>query len=398
MEKAKFKLAKRMEFLKASEIRELLKLAQQGDIISFAGGLPAAELFPAREMSEITRRVLETEGCTALQYSATEGDPVLRNHIAERMNKHQQTRVTADDILITSGSQQGLEFSAKIFVDKGDVVLCESPTYLGAINAFQGYQPRFVEVDTDDDGMIPAALEKALSENENVKFIYAIPDFQNPSGRTWSLERRQMLVDLAVKYNVPVVEDSPYAELRFEGEPLPALMALDKNDMVIFLGTFSKTFCPGLRCAWLAAPKDLLRRYVMVKQGADLHTSTLIQRQVATYLDVYGLDDNIQKVIKVYRDRRDLMLKVLGDNLPDSVTFTRPEGGLFLWVTFPEQVNARDLLEKCLAQQVAFVPGGAFYPNPGNENHARLNFSCMSSEKIEEGTKRFCKAVTEFLA
>ena len=175
-------------------------------------------------------------------------------------------------------------------------------------------------------------------------------------------------------------------------------MALDKNDMVIFLGTFSKTFCPGLRCAWLAAPKDLLRRYVMVKQGADLHTSTLIQRQVATYLDVYGLDDNIQKVIKVYRDRRDLMLKVLGDNLPDSVTFTRPEGGLFLWVTFPEQVNARDLLEKCLAQQVAFVPGGAFYPNPGNENHARLNFSCMSSEKIEEGTKRFCKAVTEFLA
>jgi DNA-binding transcriptional MocR family regulator len=396
METANLKLAKRMQFLKASEIRELLKLTARPEVISFAGGLPAAELFPARAMAEITRRVLETEGCKALQYSATEGDPVLRHHIAERMNAKQQTRVTGDDILITSGSQQGLDLSAKLFVDEGDVILCESPTYLGAINAFTAYQPRFVEVPTDDEGMIPVALERALSEHERVKFIYAIPDFQNPSGRTWSLDRRRALLELAAAHGVPVIEDSPYAELRFEGEPLPALKALD-DENVVFLGTFSKIFCPGLRCAWLAANPELLRRYVMVKQGADLHTSTLVQRQVASYLDLYGLDDNIAKVIGVYRERRDLMIGVLEAELPASVTFTRPEGGLFLWATFGEEVNTRRLLEKCLEQDVAFVPGGAFFPTGDHENTARLNFSCMQPERIVEGSHRFCRVVKEFV-
>jgi len=391
------KLADRMKFLKASEIRELLKLTQRPEVISFAGGLPAAELFPAREMAEVTRRILETEGCKVLQYSTTEGDTVLRHHIAERMNVHQQTRASAERIMITSGSQQGLDLSGKIFLNEGDVVLCESPTYLGAINAFVAYGPRFVEVPTDDEGMLPDALEQALADHADAKFIYAIPDFQNPSGRTWSLARRQALVDLAARFAVPVIEDSPYAELRFEGEPLPALMALDRSENVVFLGTFSKTFCPGLRCAWLAAPEDLFLRYVMAKQGADLHTSTLIQRQVATYLELYGLEGNVQRVIEVYRERRDLMVGILAQELPDGVRFTRPEGGLFLWVTFPPQVSARDLLVKCLEEDVAFVPGGAFFPNGGNENTARLNFSCMPPECIAEGTHRFCKVVREFL-
>jgi DNA-binding transcriptional MocR family regulator len=390
-------LAHRMQFLKASEIRELLKLTQKPEVISFAGGLPAAELFPAREMAEVTRRILETEGCKVLQYSTTEGDPLLRRHIAERMNSHQQTRVTADQVMITSGSQQGLDLSGKIFLDEGDVVLCESPTYLGAINAFRAYGPRLVEVPTDEAGMIPAALERALAELPRVRFIYAIPDFQNPSGRTWTVERREALLELAARFNVPVVEDSPYAELRFEGEPLPALMALDRHDLVVFLGTFSKTFCPGLRCAWLAAPPDLFARYVMVKQGADLHTSTLVQRQVATYLELYGLDENIGKVIEVYRERRDLMVSILERELPEGVSFTRPEGGLFLWVTFPPSVNTRELLERCLERDVAFVPGGAFFPDSGHENTARLNFSCMPPEKIAEGSHRFCQAVREFL-
>jgi DNA-binding transcriptional MocR family regulator len=391
------KFASRMKFLKASEIRELLKLTQRPEIISFAGGLPAAELFPAREMAEVTRRVLETEGCKVLQYSPTEGDPVLRHHIAERMNHQQQTRVTADQIMITSGSQQGLDLSGKIFLDPGDVVLCESPTYLGAINAFRAYGPRLVEVPTDDEGMLPDALDQALQNEPNVRFIYAIPDFQNPSGRTWSLARRQALIELAARHAVPVIEDSPYAELRFEGEPLPALQALDQHGLVVFLGTFSKTFCPGLRCAWLAAPEDLFDRYVLVKQGADLHTSTLVQRQVATYIDLHGLDQNIQRVIAVYRERRDLMMGILERELPEGVTFTRPEGGLFLWVTFPGRVNARELLQACLEQDVAFVPGGAFFPDTGHENTARLNFSCMPPERIEEGSRRFCKVVREFL-
>ncbi|MEZ4387749.1 MAG: PLP-dependent aminotransferase family protein [Candidatus Krumholzibacteriia bacterium] len=392
-----FRLARRSARLKASEIRELLKLTARPEIISFAGGLPAAEMFPAAEMAEITRRVLETEGCKALQYSSTEGDPALRRHIAERMNRKQRTRVDAADILITSGSQQGLDFAGKLFLDPGDVVLCESPTYLGAINAFAAYEPTFVEVPTDADGMVPEALEQALATRDNVKFIYAIPDFQNPSGRTWSLARRQALVELAARHGVPIVEDSPYAELRFEGEPLPALHAVDTHGNVIYLGTFSKTFCPGLRCAWLSAPRLLLDRFVMVKQGADLHTSTLIQRQVASYLDLYGLDDNIARVVKVYRQRRDLMLDVFAAEMPDRVRFTRPDGGLFLWLELPEQLNGRDLLERCLAQHVAFVPGGAFFPNGGRENTARINFSCMPPERIEEGSHRLCRVIRECL-
>ncbi len=398
MAQARPPVASRMQHVKASEIRELLKLTARPGVISFAGGLPAAELFPAAQLVEIARTVLETEGSRALQYSTTEGDPDLRRLIAGRINAKQQTRVTADEVLITSGSQQGLEFTGKLFLDPGDVILCESPTYVGALNAWRPYEPRFVAIETDDEGMIPAAVEAALAANERVKFIYAIPDFQNPSGRTWSLARREALIELATRFNVPVIEDSPYAELRFEGEPLPALKALDRADLVVFLGTFSKTFCPGLRCAWLAAPADFVRRYALIKQGADLHTGTLIQRLVATYLERHDLDDNIARVIEVYRQRRDLMVATLAAELPAGVAFTRPHGGLFLWVTFPPRVNGRDLLARCLQEDVAFVPGGAFFPDPGHEHHARLNFSFMPPDRIEDGARRFCKAVRAFLS
>lgn len=398
MTREPYRLARRTSRLKASEIRELLKLTARPEIISFAGGLPAAELFPAAEMAEVTRRVLATEGCKALQYSATEGDPTLRHHIAERMNHTQQTRVQPDGILITSGSQQGLDLTGKILLDPDDVVLCESPTYLGAINAFAAYEPDFVEVATDSDGMVPAALERALDRHDRARFIYAIPDFQNPTGRTWTLERRQALVDIAARHNIPVIEDSPYAELRFEGEPLPALHGLDTHDNVVFLGTFSKTFCPGLRCGWLAAPPALFDQYVMAKQGTDLHTSTLIQRQVAGYLELYGLDDNVEKVVEAYRQRRDLMLGVFDAEMPAGVQYTRPAGGLFLWLEFPQHVSSRELLAKCLEKHVAIVPGGAFFPTGGHDNTARVNFSCMPPEKIVEGAERLCGVVRAFLA
>jgi len=398
MSRPPFRLARRTSRLKASEIRELLKLTARPEIISFAGGLPAAELFPAAEMAEVTRRVLATEGCKALQYSATEGDPTLRHHIAERMNLTQHTRVQADGILITSGSQQGLDLTGKILLDPDDVVLCESPTYLGAINAFAAYEPTFVEVATDAEGMVPTALEAALATHDRAKFIYVIPDFQNPTGRTWTLERRQALVDLAARHNVPVIEDSPYAELRFEGDPLPAVHAVDTHDNVVYLGTFSKTFCPGLRCAWLAAPPALFDQYVMAKQGTDLHTSTLIQRQVAGYLELHGLDDNIEKVIAAYRQRRDLMLGVFDAEMPAGVRYTRPAGGLFLWLEFPEHVSSRELLVACLEKHVAIVPGGAFFPAGGHQNTARVNFSCMPPERIVEGAQRLCGVVREFLA
>jgi len=384
-----------MAELRASEIREILKLTQRPEVISFAGGLPAAETFPAEDLAGVTARVLSEDGPRALQYSPTEGFPPLRKEIADRMNSKLGTNVEASEILITSGSQQGLDFTGKILLDPGDVVLCESPTYLGAINAFKAYEPQFVEIETDDDGMVVSDLERRLSGIPNARFIYVIPDFQNPSGNTWSLERRKGVMDLARRFEVPVIEDSPYAEVRFEGQSVPPLKSLEGNEWVVFLGTFSKVFCPGLRLGWLSAAPELFQKYVFVKQAADLHTSTLGQMQLAGYLETYGLDRNIQGVIDLYRSRRDVMLRTMEAEFPDGITWTRPEGGMFLWITLPESLNAREILELCLVEDVAFVPGGAFFPNGGHENTLRMNYSTSSTERIEEGVKRMAKVLRQ---
>jgi 2-aminoadipate transaminase len=387
------KMATRMAELRASEIREILKLTQRPEVISFAGGLPAPETFPAKELAEVTATVLADSGAKALQYSPTEGFPPLRQAIADRMNGKLGTAVEQSEILILSGSQQGLEFTGKILLDPGDVILCESPTYLGAINAFKAYEPRFVEVETDDDGMVPSDLERRLGEIPNVRFIYVIPDFQNPSGRTWSLERRKSLMALARRFEIPVIEDSPYTELRFEGEPVPPLKSLEGSEWVVFLGTFSKVFCPGLRLGWLAAAPELFQKFVFVKQAADLHTSTLGQMQLSGYLDRFGLDGNVKAVIDLYRKRRDVMLRSMENLFPEGISWTRPEGGMFLWVTLPEDLNARDLLVQCLEEDVAFVPGGAFFPNGGHENTLRMNYSTSSEERIEEGVARMARVL-----
>ncbi|RLE27857.1 MAG: aminotransferase [Acidobacteria bacterium] len=389
------KMARRMAELRASEIREILKLTQRPEVISFAGGLPAAETFPAEDIAGVTTKVLSEDGPRALQYSPTEGFPPLRQAIADRMNAKLGTAVDSSEILITSGSQQGLDFTGKILLDPGDVVLCESPTYLGAINAFKAYEPQFVEIETDDDGMVVSDLERRLSGIPNARFIYVIPDFQNPSGNTWSLERRKGVMDLARRFEVPVIEDSPYAEVRFEGQSVPPLKSLEGNEWVVFLGTFSKVFCPGLRLGWLSAAPELFQKYVFVKQAADLHTSTLGQMQLAGYLETYGLDRNIQGVIDLYRSRRDVMLRTMEAEFPDGITWTRPEGGMFLWITLPESLNAREILELCLVEDVAFVPGGAFFPNGGHENTLRMNYSTSSTERIEEGVKRMAKVLRQ---
>lgn len=388
--------AKRMDNIKASEIRELLKLTQKPEIISFAGGLPAPELFPVEEMKEITKEVLDEQGVKALQYGPTEGYEPLRKSIAERLSKL-GVEATSENILIISGSQQGLDFSGKIFLNPGDVVLCESPSYLGAINAFKSYQPKFIEVPTDKDGMIVEELEKIMSTTENIKMIYVIPDFQNPSGRTWSVKRRKGLVEIANKYNIPIIEDNPYGELRFEGEIPPSIKHFDTEGNVVFLGTFSKTFCPGLRLGWVCAHKDVLNKYIMVKQGADLQTSTIAQMQVAKFLEKYDLDKHIEKIKDVYRKRRDLMLKTMEEEFPEGIEFTYPEGGLFTWVILPEHINARELAIKALEKKVAFVPGGSFFPNGGNENTFRLNYSNMDEKRIVIGIKRLAEAIKSMM-
>ena len=387
------RFARRMEALKASEIREILKVTQRPEVISFAGGLPAPELFPVRRLAAATQEVFEEEGTRALQYSTTEGHPPLRRKIAERMSASWGAQVTPEQVLVTSGSQQGLDLTGKLFLDEGDVVLCESPTYLGALSAWNVMRPRWVEVATDDDGMDPAALESKLRAHPNAKAIYVIPTFQNPSGRTWSLERRRRFMEVVERHDVWVVEDNPYGELRLEGESVPSLKSFDTKGCVVARGTFSKVFCPGLRIAWVAADLSVIEKLVILKQGADLQTATLSQLQVNRYLEENDLDADIAKIVPVYRERRDAMLSALEQEMPPGVRWTRPQGGLFLWMTLPANLNARTLLDECVRQNVAFVPGGAFFPNGGNENTLRLNYSNMPIERIREGVKRLAASV-----
>lgn len=390
-----FRLSERMNHLKASEIRELLKLTEEPDIISFAGGLPAPELFPIEEMKVISHKVLNDEGKAALQYGPTEGYTPLRKIIAEQRMKAVGVNASYENILITNGSQQGLDFTGRVFLDKDDIVICESPSYLGAINAFKAYMPKFVEIPMDDNGIIIEELEKALEKHPNAKFIYTIPDFQNPTGKTLSFERRVKMLELAEKYNIPIIEDNPYGELRFEGDMIPSIKSLDKKGLVIYLGTFSKTFCPGLRLGWICADKDILNKYIIVKQGADLQSSSISQREAAAFMQVYNLDEHINKIKEVYRRRRDLMIDMIKKEFPENIKYTYPNGGLFTWVTLPEGIDAAELLKIALRDKVAFVPGGSFFPNGGHPNHFRLNFSNMPEDKIIEGIKRLGKVLKE---
>jgi len=392
------RFAKRMEALNGSEIRELLKLIEKPEVISFAGGLPAPELFPIEEMKEISRIVLEESGTQALQYSTTEGFQPLREQIARRMNSKNKTNVTKDDILITNGSQQGLDFAGRVFLNEGDVVLCESPSYLGAINVFKSYGSKFIEVPTDKDGMIMEELEKILEVTENVKMIYVIPDFQNPTGITWTLERRKKFIEIISKYEIPVLEDNPYGELRFEGESLPSLKSMDKKGLVIFLGTFSKILCPGYRLGWTCASQNILKKFIFVKQVADLQASSISQIEVSKFIDLYNLDNHVKKINEVYARRRDLMLETMKEEFPEGVEYTYPEGGLFIWVELPKHLDSRIIMKDCLANNVAYVPGWSFFPNGGTENCFRLNYSNMSDDRIVEGIKRIGLVLRKYMA
>ena len=390
-----YKFASRMDRMKASEIRELLKLTAKPEIISFAGGLPAPELFPVKEIAQVSHDLVLKEGQKLLQYATTEGRPTLREKIAKRMTEKYGTPVDMNDILITTGSQQCLDFAGKLFLDPGDVVLCESPSYLGALNAFNAYQPVFKEVPTDGEGIIPEELDKILATTPKCKFIYVIPDFQNPTGICWSLERRKKFIEVINKYDLPVFEDNPYGELRYRGESFPTLKSMDTKGLVSFLGTFSKIFCPGLRLGWIAGPHTIVEKFVMIKQSADLHTSNFDQGVADAYMDTYDLDAHVKEIVELYGHRRDLILKTMEEEFPEGVEFTRPDGGLFLWVTVPEGVSARKVFDKCIEQKVAAVIGDAFYPNDKTDRSLRVNYSCMPDDKIVEGVKRMARAIKE---
>ena len=385
--------AKRMEQLTQSDIGDLLKLIAQPDIISFAGGLPAAELFPVEQLRQACDAVLDQIGQVACQYSSTEGFPGLREKIAQRMKDKNNIETDADHILITSGSQQGLDFAGRVFLDKGDVVLMESPSYLGAINAFKGCEPTFLEVPTDDGGMNVEALEKILSTTENVKMIYVIPDFQNPTGRTWTLERRQKFMEVVNRYEIPVIEDNPYGELRFENDTLPALKSMDPKGLVVYLGTFSKILVPGYRLGWVCASDEILSMFNFIKQGADLQTPTVTQLEVNQFMEMFDLDEHVDVIRETYRHRRDVMMEAMETYFPKEVKFTHPDGGLFTWVELPDYINSRDMAVQCLEKKVAYVPGDSFFPNGGKYNCFRMNYSGMPDDKIVAGIQAIAEVI-----
>ncbi|MCD8267401.1 MAG: PLP-dependent aminotransferase family protein [Parabacteroides sp.] len=394
----KLSFAKRMSYIKASEIREILKVTEQEDVISFAGGLPAPELFPIDEINEINQIVLKDAGTKALQYTTTEGYVPLREWIAKRMNERLGTVLDKDNILITHGSQQGLDLSGKVFLDEGDIVVCESPIYLAAISAFKAYGCHFIEIPTDEHGMVMDVLEDVLSRTENIKLIYVIPTFQNPTGKTWSLDRRRKLAKLSSKYGVAVIEDNPYGELRFEGESLPSVKSFDTVGNILCTGSFSKIFCPGFRIGWIAGDKDIIRKYVLVKQSMDLQCNTIAQMTIAEYLKRYDIDKHIGKIVAVYKRRRDIALECMERYFPDTVKFTRPEGGLFTWVELPEGISAREILERCLERKIAFVPGASFFPNGNKENTFRINYSNMPEDRIRKGLHTLGEVVKEYIS
>ena len=390
-----YRYANRMKQMGSSVIRELLKLTEQPDIISFAGGLPAPEVFPIKEFQAACNYVLENQGPQALQYSITEGYRPLREMLAGRTARLASVSVTPENILITSGSQQALDFIGRIFINPGDHIVVENPTYLGALQAWNAYGAQYISVPSDENGMVTAELEKALRIGP--KFIYVLPNFQNPSGTTLSLERRHQLVELADRYGVPIVEDDPYGQLRFEGENLPSVVSLDSKyrgdegcytGNVIYLSTFSKLLAPGIRLAWVIAPEQVIQKLVQTKQAADLNTSAFNQMTAYEVGKDGFLDEHVKHIRAVYKERRDVMLEMMEEMFPREVHWTHPQGGMFLWGILPEEQDTAKVLKLAIQRKVAFVPGDSFHPNGGGNNTMRLNFSYSSPESIREGITR----------
>jgi 2-aminoadipate transaminase len=393
--------ALRTKGIKSSAIRELLKLTQRPEVISFAGGLPAPDVFPIDRFREACCRVLEQNAKLALQYGTTEGYEPLRETIARHTSRY-GIKAKTENVLITAGSQQALDLIGKLLINPGDRILVEAPTYLGALQAFNVYGPEYVSVPSDDDGLRTDLLEKPLRSGP--KFMYVLPNFQNPGGTTLGESRRHELVRLADNFGIPVIEDDPYGQLRYEGEHLPPLVVLDRKNLrrddgystgnVIYLSTFSKTLAPGLRLGWIIAPPEVIAKLVQLKQGADLHTSTFVQMVAYEVTRDNFLDAHVKLIRRVYGERRDVMLAALKEFFPPAVTWTHPKGGLFLWVTLPEGMDSQLLFETALNENVAFVPGDSFYVNENQgRRHLRLNFSNAQPEQIREGIRRLSLAV-----
>ena len=394
-----YRYAQRTQRMKSSAIRELLKFVERPDVISFAGGMPAPEVFPIKQFKEACIKVLDENGPAALQYGSTDGYLPLREMIARHTGRY-GINVNAENILITSGSQQALDLIGMLFINPGDRILVESPTYVGAIQAWRAYGAEFIPVPFDEHGLRTDELEARLRAGP--KFIYVLPNFQNPTGVTLTYERRLKLIELADRYGVPIIEDDPYGQLRYEGEHLPAISVLDSQTRsqdesyagnVIYLSTFSKTLAPGIRLAWVIAAPEIINKLILAKQGADLHTSTFNQMVAFEVANGGFLNEHVKHIRRVYKERRDVMIETLTEHMPSDVVWTKPEGGLFLWATAPKSVDCQDLFEDAVKEKVAFVPGFSFYAEGGGYNSMRLNFSNADPEHINEGIARLARVM-----
>lgn len=392
---APLRLARRMDRMPPSAVREILKVAEQPDVLSFAGGLPAPELFPTEAIGAAFAEVLASEGRAALQYSTTEGYGPLREWVAARLCSR-GIRADADDVLITNGSQQGIDLAARVLLDPGDVVAVEDPSYLAALQTFAGCEAVLHPVRSDADGMNVDALAEVIAAHRP-KLIYLVPDFQNPTGTTLALRRRARLVDLAASHRIPILEDGPYSELRFRGEACPPLASYDHDGVVIHLGTFSKTLAPGLRLGWMTAPKEVLRAATIAKQAADLHTGTLVQRAAATLLRDFDYETHLEGLRGHYGERCAAMMKALDDHMPPGTSWTRPDGGMFTWLALPQGLCADDIFADALREKVAFVPGTAFFAGDLRPEFLRLNYSNRPPARIDEGMRRLAGVIRAHL-
>lgn len=389
-----FKYSKRVPADGTDAVGAILQAAADPKIISFAGGLPAPELFPVKEMKAAVDKVFEEHGQEAMQYGAAKGVTALREVIQQHVKEKEDVDSKLDNVLVTTGSEQALDLVGKAFVDPGDTVLVEQPTYLCALDVFRSYGANFASVEMDEDGMKMDALEEALKANPNTKLIYTVPNFQNPTGRTMTEERRKQLAELAEKYDVYVLEDNPYGEIRFAGQHVPAVKSFDKSGHVFYMSTFSKTLAPGFRLGWLVADKNVVNKLTVLKQSADLHTDNLAQFAVAQFFADNDVDAHVKEISALYGKRKDLMLEGIKKYFPEEVKYTDPEGGMFLWVEVPGVDDTVELFKECLEHDVAFVPGDPFFAGEVQPGAFRLNYSNMKEDQIEVGLKRLGAALT----
>jgi 2-aminoadipate transaminase len=383
-----WRFSERAAQLQSSFIREILKITQQPEIISFAGGLPSPATFPVEQMKQAFDKVLTNQGKVALQYGPTDGYPPLRQWIADSLSQG-GARIVPEQVLMTSGSQQALDLLGKVLVDEGSRVLVETPSYLGALQAFSVYRPEFVSVDTDDDGLVPSSIDAVA---EGARMLYALPNFQNPTGRSLSEARRVELVETCARHGIPLIEDDPYGALSYKGQPMAKMVGMNP-DGVIYMGSFSKVLTPGIRLGYVVAPLPLARRLELAKQATDLHTAQLTQMVVHEVIKDGFLDQHIPTIRTLYGNQCQAMLDAMAEHFPAEVTWTKPEGGMFIWVTLPKHMDAMLLLEDALKEKVAFVPGAPFYANQPETNTLRLSFVTVPPERIRDGIARLGRLI-----